>query len=149
MAIGNKGFYATTQAPNVDFGAMVDKGIDKKLARDAAEDAKRLKAKADKEAKKKKLSVEWDKVKQTGRNMYDTSTNSYVKKTISDTQALLRQYDASNDPEERAMLEDKIKMNELNVQTLAGSTDVFKGLIDKVTGNLGNYNEDSADFSQT
>ena len=146
MAIGNKGFYATTQAPNVDFGAMVDKGIDKKLARDAAEDAKRLKAKADKEAKKKKLSVEWDKVKQTGRNMYDTSTNSYVKKTISDTQALLRQYDASNDPEERAMLEDKIKMNELNVQTLAGSTDVFKGLIDKVTGNLGNYNEDSADF---
>ncbi len=146
MAIGNKGFYATTQAPNVDFGAMVDRGIDKKLARDAAEEAARAKAKADKEAKKKKLTVEWDKVKQTGRNMYDTSTNSYVKKTIANTQALLRQYDASNNPEERAMLEDKIKMNELNVQTLAGSTDAFKGLIDKVTGNLDNYNADAVDY---
>ncbi len=146
MAIGNKGFYATTQAPNVDFGAMVDKGIDKKLARDAAEQAKRDKAKADEEAKKKKLELDWAEVKQTGRNMYDVSATNYVKNTIKDTQALLRQYDASNDPRERAILEDKIKMNELNVQALASSTGNFKSLIDKVTGNLGNYNSDAVDF---
>ena len=81
MAIGNKGFYATTQAPNVDFGAMVDKGIDKKLARDAAEDAKRLKAKADKDKALKDDLDEIGKVdyfKQTGLDGADAAGFSYI-----------------------------------------------------------------------
>lgn len=76
MAIGNKGFYATTQAPNVDFGAMVDRGIDKKLARDEAEEAKKANQEAAKaKAKADKVKdLKWDlNLEKTGRNVLDSS----------------------------------------------------------------------------
>ncbi len=73
MAIGNKGFYATVQAPKANIGDIAENAVDKKLARDAA----KKKAKAEKEAKKEKLTAKWEDITQSNRSLLsDTLTKT-------------------------------------------------------------------------
>ncbi len=144
MAIGNKGFYATTQAPNVDFGAMVDKGIDKKLARDAAEDAKRLKAKADEDAARKdKLKRTWAKTKDLGRDMADESVHAAVLDLKARGGQAKRMYESTGDPQYLAEYNRAYDV----VENMASFTTQASKSIENITKLIGDgkINEDFAD----
>jgi hypothetical protein len=144
MAIGNKGFYATTQAPNVDFGAMVDKGIDKKLARDEAEDAKRLKAKADEDAaRKSKLNRTWAKTKDLGRDMADESVHSAILDLKARGGQAKRMYESTGDPQYLAEYNRAYDV----VDNMASFTTQASKSIENITKLIGDgkINEDFAD----
>ena len=134
MAIGNKGFYATTQAPNVDFGAMVDKGIDKKLARDAAEDAARAKAKAD---KAKAIQEDLDEIgkvdyfKQTGLDGADAAGFSYIDSQRKKQADLIRKFKDTQNKEYKNAAEQITK----DVSVVGDTFNALSGHLNKVAEN--------------
>ena len=97
MAIGNKGFYATVQAPKANIGDIAENAVDKKLARDAAE----KKAKAEKEAKKEKLTANWKDVKQSNRSLVSETLNKTIFDVKNKAVIANQMFNSTQDPEER------------------------------------------------
>ena len=148
MAIGKTGGFASVTAPNVDFGAMTERFVDKELARDAANQAKRdAKKKAEEEAKlarRSELKEEFAEAKATNRSMYDVSVRKEVKKQRDLATQYKNMYESTGNPKYKEMFENTKHV----VSNIANSTEAVNKLLTRVADGVDNDLYNSEDLER-
>lgn len=142
--VGKKGTFATVQAPNVDFGSMAERGIDKRYAREEARrkeaEAKKVAAaKARQEAKiarANEIKGDINAAKATGRSAVDISNRRFVDQARDNAYAAKKKYIETGDPKYKKEFDDQV----YQVENLANSIDNMNNLLTSVSENYDNYN---------